>query len=128
MYYNNGIGNAIALDPENGDDYYHYMKSIWKDNSHATYGGNGYGGKVPSNYMFPESYGGWNENSAGNQPGDRRGLGSFGPFTLKPGESKSIDIAYITACDYSGNMLSVDLLKQRVIKMKDFYKANLTAK
>jgi len=129
VYYNNiGIGNPIAQDPANGDDFYNYLRSIWKDNSHATYGGSGIGGKTPCNFMFSESYGGWNENTLGDEPGDRRGLGSIGPFTFKPGETKNIDIAYITAFDYSGNMLSVDLLKQRVVKVKGFYSANLSAK
>ncbi|MGD0711878.1 MAG: PKD domain-containing protein [Bacteroidales bacterium] len=128
-YYNNlGIGNPIAQDPANGNDFYNYLRSIWKDNSHATYGGIGIGGKTLCNYMFSESYGGWNEYSAGNQPGDRRGLGSIGPFTFKAGETKNIDIAYITAFDYSGNMLSVDLLKQRVVKIKAYYNANIAEK
>jgi hypothetical protein len=129
MYYNNtGIGSPITQDPENSDHYYNYMRSIWKDKSHATYGGNGYGGKTPFNFMFSGWYGGWTEGSAGNQPGDRRGLGSIGPLTLKPGESKSIDLAYITACDYSRNMLSVDLLKQRITKIKEFYNTNIAGK
>ncbi|NTW34449.1 MAG: hypothetical protein HGB12_17820 [Bacteroidetes bacterium] len=129
MYYNNtGIGIPITQDPEKAENYYNYMRSLWKDKSHGTYGGNGYGGKVPTNYMFSEWYGGWNENSAGSQEGDRRGLGSYGPFSLKSGESKKIEIAYSTACDYSGNMLSVDLLKQRVVKIIDFYKNNIAGK
>ena len=129
MYYNHtDVGTPVTQDPETAENYYNYMRSLWKDKTHATYGGIGYGGKTPVNFMFNESYGGWNENSAGNKPGDRRGLGSFGPLSFTSGESKSIDIAYITACDYSANMLSVDLLKQRVVKIIDFYKSNIAGK
>ncbi len=129
MYYNNtGIGSSITQDPENAENYYNYMRSVWKDKSHATYGGNGYGGKMPANYMFSGWYGGWTESSVGSLIGDRRGLGSIGPLILKPGESISIDLAYITACDYSGNMLSVDLLKQRIPKIKEFYNTNIAGK
>ncbi|MFA4851191.1 MAG: PKD domain-containing protein [Bacteroidales bacterium] len=129
IYYNNtGIGSPITQDPENAENYYNYMQSVWKDKSPATYGGNGYGGKMPANYMFSGWYGGWTEGAVGSLIGDRRGLGSIGPLTLKPGESKNIDLAYITACDYSGNMLSVDLLKQRVAKIKEFYNTNIAGK
>jgi hypothetical protein len=39
----------------------------------------------------------WSEPSSGIKAGDRRGLGSVGPFTLKPGGILKLPIAYITS-------------------------------
>lgn len=67
VYHNNdfsSIGN-----PTLAEHYYGYMKSVWKDNSPVTFGGNGYNTGTPTGYMFsdlPYSPVGWNENTAGN--------------------------------------------------------------
>ena len=43
------------------------------------------------------------EITAGNAPGDRRGVGSSGPFTFNPGQAEEFDLAYTFARDYTGN-------------------------
>ncbi|MBC8489030.1 MAG: T9SS type A sorting domain-containing protein, partial [Bacteroidetes bacterium] len=103
------------------------------------YGGNGHvssGAYGPAcNFMFPgltdpcnwgtdgiPPYGpvDWTEETAGNNPADRRGLCSMGPFTLEPGGFHKIDIAFVTA---RGDSLinSVDLLMSYIDSVKTYY-------
>ena len=115
IYFNNG-GNAAQSDPSIAPEYYSYLQGIWKDGTVMEYGGNGHvssGAYGPAaSFMFPslsdpcywgtngiEPYGpiDWTETSAGNLPGDRRGLSVMGPFTFEPGTMERVDIAYVSA-------------------------------
>lgn len=64
----------------------------------------------------------WTEESAGNHPGDRRGLGSFGPFDLNAGDDICLDVAYIITRG-KDNLHSVDLLKTRAAKIQSMFNA-----
>ena len=92
-------------------DYYNYLSGKWKDGSNLLYGGTGHvsGTSTTSpecDFMFPGSSDAngwgtngvsmvpWSEITSNLTPGDRAGVGSIGPFTLMPGESKTIDILY----------------------------------
>lgn len=128
VYYN--IGGGINGDPQTGQDYYNYLRGIWKDNQPMVYGGNGHpsGGGDPAiecDYMFPgnsdprgwgtEGNTGvdeWTETTANNQPGDRRFMQSAGPFTLRPGDVNNITVGVVWARASSGdNLSSIDALK-----------------
>ena len=64
----------------------------------------------------------WHEASVGNAPGDRRAIGSIGPFTFAPGDTICVDLAFVFAQDTLGdNLTSVTLLKQRVAQVRDWY-------
>lgn len=64
----------------------------------------------------------WHEGSVGNEPNDRRGMGSVGPFTFAPGDTLCLDLAFVFAQDTLGtNLTSVTLLKQRVAQVRDWY-------
>lgn len=105
VYYNNDF--TVQGNPTNQTSYYKYLTGFWQDGTPMTYGGNGYGGSVPCNYMFPWTPAGalgsstavnsdptgcgtggipqsteWDEVSAKDAPADRRLLESAGPFTL----------------------------------------------
>ena len=118
VYYNNDFtefGN-----PENATHYYGYLKGIWKNGQTMTYGGNGWDASNPEcNFMFPGdsdldfSPGIWTEQTAGNDPGDRRFLQSAGPFTLEPGSVNYITTGVVWARATQGsNYSSVYLLKE----------------
>ncbi len=115
IYFNNG-GLSPQSDPSTASEYYNYLKGIWKDGTVMEYGGNGHinsGAYGPAaNFMFPglsdpcflgtggeEPFGpiDWTETSAGNTPGDRRGLSVMGPFTFEPGTMERVDIAFVSA-------------------------------
>lgn len=138
VYFNNNAG--IQGDPESAEEYYNYMKAIWKDGTAMEYGGNAHissGAYGPAcNFMFPglsdpcfwgtnreEPYGpvDWTEEFAGNKPFDRRGLSVMGPFTFKPHAMQKVDLAFVTARGENGPQSSVDLLKEYIDEVKQEY-------
>jgi hypothetical protein len=136
----NNSGNWYMTDPEVAIQYYNYMISYWMDGTQMLYGGNGHittGGVGPEcNFMFPGNSdticnlgtngippnGGynqngyyWTENTTGNEPGDRRGVASVGPFNFSAGETVPLDYCFSWARDYQGdNNSSVELLRDRI--------------
>lgn len=105
MYHYNDYSSMG--DPHAAFDYYMLLQSYWKDGNHLQYGGSGYpewGSPVgpECNYIFPgltdpdhQDFD-WTEETAGNVPGDRRGLASVGPFDFPAGGMKELDYAMIT--------------------------------
>jgi len=141
MYYSMGNGAFLGDgDPQNAMEYYNYLKGHWRDGSPLVWGGNGYppqGSNVATNYLFPGdsdplfwSTQGvpvtpttWSENSVGNTPGDRRGMGSTGPFTLLAGESAQMELAFVFGRDYNGtdNMASLVVMQERVDSIRSYH-------
>jgi len=138
LYFNNTQG--VQGDPQTADEYYNYMKAIWKDGTAMEYGGNGHvssGAYGPAaNFMFPgltdecfwgtdgeEPYGpiNWTEETAGNEPDDRRGLSVMGPFTFLPGAMQKVDLAFVTARGDDGPQSSVSLLMEYIDQVKQEY-------
>ncbi|MBL7963591.1 MAG: T9SS C-terminal target domain-containing protein [Flavobacteriales bacterium] len=113
LYHNND--GTVTGDPSIAIQYYNYLRAIWKDNSPMLFGGNGHfptddpNQDLPSFYMFPGDSdpvgwgtGGipqaiWTEETAGNQPADRRFIQSAGPFTLEPGAYNNITVGVVFA-------------------------------
>ncbi len=114
LYYN-GTPNACCGNPGSATDFFNYLRGIWKDGQFLTHDlRDGTGQSFPrTNFMFPDNsdleigwgLGGncsspvvdeynrpWNETIAGNFPGNRRMLGSIGPFNLRPGEIQDLII------------------------------------
>lgn len=113
-----GLSHSMLTDnsgPEinlnNPTDYYNRLRSIWSSGIPVTYGEDGQNpNNVPANYMYthntdPGGWGtgtsefDWTEVDAGNMPGERRAVGSSGPFTFTPGETMSLDFAYVFVRD-----------------------------
>ena len=132
VYYNNSI--ASNGEPDKASDYYNYLRGYWKDNKRMVFGGNGYNTDVEegvyADFMFPgtsdiwgwgvretgreDEYAGknWSEQTAGNEPGDRRFMQSAGPFTLKPGAINYITVGIPFAQAATGGpWASVELLR-----------------
>jgi len=141
MYCNIGTWPPYEYTPA---QMYGLMKSEFYSGEQILYGGNGHitsGGVGPQcRYLYPGSsdpvnwgtYGMWpnggynqpgqywTEGYVGNIPGDRRGLGSSGPFTFYPGDTVEFDVAFVWARDYEGTAWSsVELLKERCAYIKD---------
>ncbi len=135
-------GPAYATAPSTASEYYGYLRATWKDMTKMIYGQNGHpasGGYGPDcNFFFPANSdsclfgtGGavpngpvfWTEQTAGNMPGDRRMIGSTGPFTCIPGATHSIDVAFIFTHDTVANS-PVDTLIDWFGKMKDLFANN----
>lgn len=116
VYYNNDysdIGN-----PTTPAHYYNYLKGFWKDGTPMTYGGSGFHGTTPCDFMFPGNtdpkFPGtpWTEVSANNTPNDRRFMQSAGKFTLTPGAVNQITVGVVWArASQGGPVASVNKLK-----------------
>jgi hypothetical protein len=126
--------NYYAPEPYGHHDYYNLLKGIWRGGTHFNFGGNGYYTSPASvgpecNFLYPGDSDPLNfgtgcvppnppynidgffwTDSISNIPGDRNGLGSMGPFTFKPGDVQEIELAYVVANSWAGNVSSVDKL------------------
>ncbi len=127
----NSGGSVPYGNPTVGNDYYNYLHGLWRDGTPMTYGGNGYGGTTPVDYLFtgvPYSGTGWDAISAGDTAEDVRNLLSTGPFTLAPGEETSVDWALVFTWDStSANGLNTSIARniQGISKIKYWYDNNI---
>jgi hypothetical protein len=133
VYYN------IGGDPTNGDvnlaiDYYRYMDGVWKDNTPMTYGGDGVGGSIQTDFMFPGTSDEvgfatngavtgtlWSEVSEGNPVGDRRFVQSAGKFTLEPGEFNNITVGVVWARPFAGQIQTLNALRSADDKAQSLF-------
>lgn len=108
-------------DATNASEAYDLLQSMWKGHHHVVFGGNGYPGTNGAlgpacKYMYPgdsdpcnfgtyglQPYGNygedgnyWTEAFVGNEPNDRRGLATVGPFSFKAGAVQPFDFAMTT--------------------------------
>lgn len=129
VYYDNN-NDPVNGNPNGAEDYYDYLRGIWRNGNKMTYGGNGKGGGTGAtndvcDFMFPgdsDPYNwgtngvpqaDWDEVAAGNIPDDRRFLQSSGPFTLLPGAVNFITTGAVWARATNGGPLaSVRLVRQ----------------
>lgn len=127
-------------------DYYNYMKGFWKDGTQMVWGSGHVsgGGTDPAKYLYPgtsdplfygtygvlQSPNNWSEFTWGSPAGDRRGLGSSGPYTWAPGGILKISVAYVFGRDYqdtvSGNIASVAVMQERVDSIHSYYRNGFT--
>lgn len=137
VYYNND--GTVVGNPSGAVDYYNYLGGYWRDGTSMTYGGVGHLTGVPCDYMYPGTsdplYFGtngtpepnWSEETSGDVPADRRGLGSSGPFTFQPGAVQDITFAYVYGRATSGgNLASVAVMKERIDSVKQKFNAGIT--
>ncbi|MBX2959925.1 MAG: T9SS type A sorting domain-containing protein [Flavobacteriales bacterium] len=124
MYYN------INSNPTMAKDYYNLLQGNWLDSSKVLCDG------LPSNYMFTGNSDPLNWSTLGvtptstcdeitssNTPGDRRGIGSTGPFTLLAGESANMELAFVFGRDYNGtdNVSSFSVMQERVDSIRSYH-------
>ena len=141
VYYNiGGQGIAAITDPSTPQDYYNFLRGIWKDGSPMYYGGNGHNsssalGPAPvgadltrkSDFMFPgntdpvgfgvggdQSAPEWTEDLSGNQPGDRRFMQSAGPFRLLPGAVNNITVGVVWARAAQGQTAQQSVTEMKI--------------
>ena len=134
------INNSSPMgDPKTVQNYYDYLHSVWNDGTPMSFGGTGYHPSNPdaitARYMFPgvsDPYfygtGGiavpeWSDFLSGNQPYDRRGVASTGPFTLMPFDTAEVDIAFVFGRDYtgSGSLAPIPIMKERIDSIRSYY-------
>ncbi len=125
MYYNND--NSATGNPSGANEFYNYMNSIWGDSTHVTYGGTGYGGTIPYNFMFDGFPGdplGWSEESSMNVPADRRFLMGCGPFNLNAGAKTEFEYAIVYTRDTISTYTIANLYqknKEDVMRIQNWF-------
>jgi len=102
MYYNNN--SSTTGNPGSAQDFYNYLRGVWRDGTPMTYGGNGYSvsSKDTCDFMFPgftdpKKRRLWTERTESNAPYDRRFVESTGPFTFSPGAVNEIVVGVVWA-------------------------------
>ncbi|HWY12225.1 MAG TPA: T9SS type A sorting domain-containing protein [Bacteroidia bacterium] len=131
VYYTTNFSTTASsptTQPTTAYQYYNYISGKWRDSTDFTCGGNGYGGTLKTDFVYPWSfYPGlpcplWADNY--NPPGDRRHIISIGPFNLNAKESTEIEFAYVWAVDstvFGGNIASASKLITENQKVRSFY-------
>ena len=128
--YMDRLGAPAVADPSTAIEYYQYLQGIWLDGAQMVVGGNGHPShpdatSQPSLHMFPGDVtdtSQWSDVSAGNPPGDRRGLGTSNPMTFSSGDNICLDLAYtFYRSDSVGHLNSVIGLLDRVDSVQAFY-------
>lgn len=134
IYYNNnfGLSPAATQFPSNANQYFNYMNAQWKDSTHFTCGGTGYGGSVNTNFVYPWTYYSgmpcnlWSDGA--NPAGDRRFVMTSGPFELKAHQSVEYEFAEVWAVDSSttgNNIGAVNKLISDAQKINAFYQSGI---
>jgi len=104
VYYNNTTP-ANQADPAQDVEYYNYITGRWRGGEPFTLGGSGFGGTIPTKFVFPEqpnNASGWSMCTANLPQGDRRTLQASGPFVLLPGAVNEliIGVPWVPDIDY----------------------------
>lgn len=121
IYFNRESPNANTTDPSVAGHFYNYLRSIWKNGTAQSYGGNGYNessSAIRAFYMFPGAsdpvgWGtdcvpqpAWSETQITPTQPDRRFVQSAGPFTLEAGAFNNITVGVVYARSQTGNAAS----------------------
>jgi hypothetical protein len=96
VYFTNGA-TVSQSDPSSAVQYRNYQTGFWNDATPFTQGGTGYGGTIPTKFIFPGNPSDltqWSEcQVASTLPAaDRRFVQTSGPFTMLPGEANAQDV------------------------------------
>lgn len=94
-------------DPDVAVEFRNYQTGLWKDGNPIVFGGNGYIGTTPTNYVFPGNPAdgaGWSMVSANIPADDIRFVQNSGPFTLVPGQTQRITLGVVAVfpSNYTG--------------------------
>lgn len=132
-----GSVSSLMSDPTNDELYYSYMTAVWPNGDTLCYSTIFSSASDTScYYVFPgnsdPAYIGtlgvpvspWSEISASSTPGDRRGIGSTGFFTMEPGELNEFDIALIFAKNYlvdSVPLAAKSILETRADSIRSYF-------
>jgi len=122
--YNNDT--SVQGNPTTAYQYYNYLESLWRDSTHVTYGGTGYGPGTQTNYMYPGLSTSipieWDEVRAHDARGDRHGISSTGPYTFNSKTEKSLDVALVftqSTPEYAAG--GTNLPNSYITRVKNFY-------
>ncbi|MGL4598168.1 MAG: hypothetical protein ACRCYO_11585, partial [Bacteroidia bacterium] len=101
--YDNSF-NASYGNPTTPQHFYNYLRGFWKDSLPLTVGGFGYGGNIPSRFLypgFPNDTTIWNETTASQTPFDRKMMLTSGSTLFPANDTLRSTYALILSRDTS---------------------------
>lgn len=134
MYaYTSYFSSFTRMGLPNDEEYYYYLKGRLKDNKELFYGGAGadhWGLNRRTRYSSPGNVTdtlrpNWTDYTGTKVPGNRRGVGSVGPFYLKKGATIQVDVAVVSGLkEGNGHLENVALLKENIKEVRSFYETH----
>jgi len=114
--------------PKYDFEFHRYLAAHWPDGTPLTTGGLGYNpnsGASPVCCAYPDIpgvAGGWSEQTAGNTPGSRSALLSYGPIRLNPSADTRWTVAFMWARGTPSAPLSgYDTLKSNANWLREYF-------
>ncbi len=131
-YFNQNSGASSGqTDPSAADQYYNYLRGLWKDGIPISQGGNGYDLNAPA---YPFAFDGseingqpWTECTVNSTPSDRRFLMTYDGGTLNPGEINEFTFAVTAKMDVPHPCPDVSGLVDDMDAIADFDQQQLGA-
>ncbi len=116
--------------------FYNALKTLKYEGSPFLYGGYGPeckflypGDSDPCNWgtggQLPNGPAYWTEETSGNEPSDKRGLASLGPFTFTAGSAHMLDFAFVYGRDTAGVYSSIDAMKANIDTIRSCFFSNM---
>lgn len=135
-FIKNQFSSGIQGDPISPNDFHNYLRGFWKDGTSVYHGNDP---NIPSKFMFPDNSDShhfgthgiiaplWNETTASNTPGNRKGIGSTGPVTLAPGDAMELTYAFVFGRDYvnTGAQAGVINMLKRADSIRNYYEQGI---
>ncbi len=117
--------------PRLPQDYYNYMRGIWRDGVPVTYGGDGYNPNYEEEDIFPYVYpshpldiDGWSMMSQGLVSGAGKYVLSVGPIRLEPNEVQTLTLAILWQPHVNGGTsINIDPLFENADLLEEQYDA-----
>ena len=130
LYYNGDSGD-FGNPRDLTDDWYNYVRGIWKDGSKMCFGGNGFNPtncEKTTDFMWPgDPVTGafWSDRNidnmgTANPPSDRRFVMSTGPFTMNPGDTQELFVGIITGFG-ADNLDSITKMREATRNITAFF-------
>ena len=119
------VNPQYAVPP--GDYLRNFQSGFWYDDISEpfTVGGNGFGGQVPTHYIYPGdplNPSDWSDMTSGTAPGQRAGIGTININTLLAGQTKNVDVAFTSSFLLASDTANeITVLKKRVSTAQNFY-------
>ncbi len=116
--------NQFSAQPQTAAEYWGYLNGQWGSSTiQFTEGGNGLGGMITTNFIYPDTPtdpNGWSEVTEGNNGGDKQMFFVHSEDMFSPGEQVCYDFAYVYS-RAGDHLQNVDSLFVTADSVQNFY-------
>lgn len=121
---NNSLGEFETYPPSNPAELHSFLQANWIDGAPLTEGGNGYGGTVETDYVFPgnpSDQNEWTMCSENLPENDRRMLMVTGPQSLALGQITRLDLGILTHENIDYACPDLSQAEEEITGLQDLY-------